>query len=103
MNNLQQPINEKDEALWRLAKKRIKFKRSVLSYIIVNAFLWALWFYGNESDTPMRGSFNWPWPLWVSIGWGIGLAFQFSEAYMFPKSNAIEKEYEKLKNNSNNI
>ena len=24
-----------------------------------------------------------PWPIWTTIGWGFGLAYQFSEAYMF--------------------
>ena len=46
-------------------------------------------------------AFNWnhlPWPIWPMIGWGIGLAFHFAGAYIFPKANSVEREYEKLKN-----
>ncbi|MBK6380401.1 MAG: hypothetical protein IPF72_12080 [Chitinophagaceae bacterium] len=35
------------------------------------------------------------------IGWGIGLAFHFAGAYVFPKANSVEREYEKLKNQKN--
>lgn len=87
---------EKERELWKMAKKRIGFKRQLASYIIVNVFLWALWFIGDKEN---EGShLIWfAWPLWCSLGWGIGLAFSFFDAYMVNKLGSIEKEYEKLK------
>ena len=43
---------------------------------------------------------NWPWPLWVTLGWGIGIAFQCRDAYLTSGSNSVQKEYDKLKNNN---
>lgn len=97
------PVPEgKDPALWEIAQKRASFKSNLISYIIVNAFLWAIWYF--NSSKPMDFNFaDWqsgyfPWPLWVSLGWGIGLAFHFARAYIFPEANSVENEYEKLKN-----
>ena len=95
MNNEDQTPGKKDEVLWNMAKKRAGFKKSLVSYVLVNAFLWALWYFTN--DTHEIGRHNFPWPLWSTIGWGFGIAYQYADAYVFPKSNAVEREYEKLK------
>ena len=34
----------KDPELWEQAQKRVGFKRHLATYIIVNLFLWILWF-----------------------------------------------------------
>jgi hypothetical protein len=39
-----------------------------------------------------------PWPVWSMLGWGIGLLFQYLNAYGGGKKDLEEKEYEKLKN-----
>jgi hypothetical protein len=31
------------------------------------------------------------------VGWGIGLFFHWMGAYVFPRENSVEREYEKLK------
>ena len=85
----------KDPELWEIAQKRASFKTHLLSYIIVNGFFWVLWYftegaYGNEE--------YFPWPVWSMFGWGIGLAFHYADAYVFPKTNSVEKEYQKLIN-----
>ena len=98
MINEQLPQNEKDEALWESAKKRINFKKSFLTYAIINIFLWCLWFFNGREFG--GGSGNWPWPLWVTLGWGLGIAFQYRDAYLISNSNSVQKEYEKLKNNN---
>ncbi|HWJ28742.1 MAG TPA: 2TM domain-containing protein [Flavisolibacter sp.] len=36
------------------------------------------------------------WPVWPTLGWGTGLTFHFSGAFVFPCSNSVEREYEKL-------
>ena len=91
MENIQ---NLRDELIWKAAKKRVSFRRNLIAYLIVHAFLWAVWFMSEKDYT---GSFV-PWPLWSMIGWGIGLLFQYFDAYVFyDKTSAVEKEYEKIK------
>lgn len=87
----QQP---RDEQLWKLARKRAGFKRSLITYILINAFLWMVWYFKTGRDT---GWYGFPWPMWVLLGWGIGIAFQFFDAYGGGKDDAVEKEYEKLR------
>jgi hypothetical protein len=38
--------------------------------------------------------------LWITLGWGLGIAFQYRDAYITPNSNSVQKEYDKLKNNN---
>ena len=72
--------NEKDKQLWEIAQKRASFKRHLMTYIVVNIFMWAVW--------AMTGSHRYnsgmPWPLWSTLGWGIGLAFHYFGAYDCP-------------------
>lgn len=88
---------EKDKELWKLAKKRVAFKRHLGSYIIVNAMFWLLWAF---NDTSNEKESEVPWPIWPMLGWGIGLAFDFMGTYFTSKSNAVEREFEKLKRKS---
>jgi len=82
----------KDPQLWEIAQKRAAFKRHLVTYVIVNLFLWAIWLF---TDGHSHGSL--PWPAWASLGWGIGLAFQYFGAYV-NTDNAVDKEYQKLQN-----
>ncbi len=86
---------ERDEKLWQTAKKRADFQRSLVSYFVVNGLLWGIWYF----TIGRRGhSYGTPWPLWVMLGWGVGLIFQYLNAYGGSKNDLVEKEYEKLKN-----
>ena len=101
MSNYRQPAPEgTDPILWEIAQKRASFKNHLITYLIVNAFLWGIWFFtGNQHNMFTSGNYNtnnYPWPIWTSLGWGIGLAFHFAGAYIFPKANSVQKEYEKL-------
>jgi len=93
MQQYSSPSTEKDPALWAIAKKRTGFKRDLVTYIIINAFLWLLWLLSNWNNS-YSGV---PWPVWPTAGWGIAILIQYVEAYRFPKENTTEKEYEKLK------
>jgi 2TM domain len=93
----EQPTKEKDAALWELAKKRVSFKTSFSVYVIVNVFLWALWFFTNDNNYGNHGM-RFPWPIWPTLGWGVGIAFQYFGAYVVPKSISVENEYQKLIN-----
>jgi hypothetical protein len=89
--NLQQ---EKDEQLWKLAKKRVGFRNHFLVYLACNAFFWALWYFTDRKD-PESGM---PWPILTGISWGFGLLWHFLSAYVFSnKTSSVEKEYERLK------
>ena len=92
------PAAQNDEALWKLAKKRAELKSHLVAYIIVNIFLWGVWFFRSEMG---YSAHHYPWPLFTTFGWGIGLAFHFADAYIFPKHNRVEKEYQKLKDKNN--
>ena len=82
----------KDPQLWELAQRRASFKKHLAIYIIVNLFLWGVWFFSNKEFDDNR----FPWPVWPTLGWGIGLAFHYIGAYVSPKDNSVEKEYQKL-------
>ena len=85
-------LDEKDPTLWRIAQKRAGFKKSLFSYLVVNSFFWLIWLYtdGNYYN-------GIPWPIWPMLGWGLGLAFQYHEAYHGNKNDLAEREYEKMK------
>ncbi|MBL0254154.1 MAG: 2TM domain-containing protein [Chitinophagaceae bacterium] len=84
----------KDPELWEIAKKRASFKTHLITYVLVNAFLWAIWFFSKDNvHAP-----GFPWPIWTTLGWGIGLAMHYASAYIFPRMHSVENEYNKLKN-----
>ncbi len=85
-------MEQKDERLWKIAQKRASFRKSFFSYLVVNAFLWGIWWFSNEGDHE-----RYPWPIWPMLGWGLGLAFQYFNAYNGSKQDLTEREYERLK------
>ena len=87
-------IPSNDDKLWRIAKKRAGFKKSLYGYLVINAFLWAIWWFTAGRFT---GLTHYPWPIWVMLGWGVGLGFQYFEAYYGSKEDLAEQEYQKLK------
>ena len=93
MQSYSQTPSDKDPELWEIARKRAGFKSHILTYIIVIPFLWLVWFFTGQRD----GSYSWPWPIWPTLGWGVGLFFHFLGAYVFHKDNMVNREYEKLK------
>jgi hypothetical protein len=88
----------RDEQLWKLAKKRADFKTSLAFYIVINIFLWLIWFFTADKPEDLRGI---PWPVWVMTGWGIGIIMQYFDAYGANKDSMAEKEYKKLKDRQN--
>ena len=83
--------NTNDRHLWQIAKRRTEFKKSLTAYFLVNFFLCAIWFITSGRH---GGNF---WPIWPMLGWGIGLAFQYVNAYTKVDNFSATKEYEKLK------
>ena len=81
-----------DDRLWRIAKKRARFKQTCIAYIFVNAFLVTVWYFTSGGDLYF-------WPKWPILGWGLGLAIQYFEAFHGGVIFSAEQEYESLKRN----
>jgi hypothetical protein len=87
---------EKDDRLWRTARRRAAFRKNLFSYIVVNTFLWGVWWFTSERNSEAKHD-SYPWPIWVMLGWGLGLAMQFFKAYNGDRQDLAEQEYERLK------
>ena len=86
-----EPNSQRDEQLWKIAQSRAKFKTSLIIYLVMNAFFWALWL-----ATKAYEHGGTPWPVWPGIGWGLGLAFQYFNAWHRDPTGDAVREYEKL-------
>jgi hypothetical protein len=94
-------MEQRDEKLWRMARQRASFRRNLYSFIVVILFLWAIWWFTQGPDF-VDSERKWiPWPCWVMLGWGFGLAFQYFKAYHGGKQTLAEEEYRKLKEQQN--
>jgi len=79
-----------DDALWKVAKKRSSFKISLVIYFVINGFLVGLWYFTT-------GVHSYFWPAWPMLGWGMGIIFQYIDAYMNTGVFSEEREFEKMK------
>ena len=77
-----------DAQLRELAHKRVEFRIHLTVYCIVNAALWAIWWFTGH---------DYPWPIWPLVGWGIGVIFQYLFDYRPSRLLSEEEEYTKLK------
>jgi hypothetical protein len=86
--------SEKDKLLWKEARKRVSFRNHLVTYIVINIFFWALWYF-TDRRSDHHGL---PWPTFCTLGWGFGLLWHFIAVYFLGnKVNRVEKEYQKLK------
>lgn len=92
MYHQQTPL-EKDPRLWDIARRRAAFKRHLLVYLVMSVFFWVLWLL--TGDGYHKGEI--PWPVWPMFGWGIGIVFNYINAYNAVGNSGIEREYQKLK------
>jgi len=85
-----------DDELRRKAEKIAEAKRGVYIhvpiYLIVNILLYVIWWSNGGIGT-------FPWPVFVTIGWGIGVVAHIFVAFGngIDTSKMVEKEYQKLK------
>ncbi len=86
--------DQRDAELWEIARRRASFRSHLITYIIVNIFLWTIWYFSNGEFR----SGKIPWPAWSTAGWGLGLLFHYLGAFVFSKYDSVEREYRKLKN-----
>ncbi len=76
-------------------KAREDFRIHLLVYVLVNAFLWIIWFATNGPSAT-----EFPWPAFVSLGWGIGLVAHWFTVYGINdarREEEIQKEMRRLR------
>jgi len=72
---------------------REAFNIHLLVFVAVNALLWAIWAYSGANVTA-------PWPIFVTLGWGIGLVAHWWTVYGNGEERreaAIQAEMRKLR------
>lgn len=76
-------------AVEQLGKKR-DLQAHLIAYLLVNAFLNAIWLLTNP------GGFY--WPMFPLFGWGIGVAFHIWDVYApaKPAESRIQREMKRL-------
>lgn len=78
--DVQQTVRRTDSDLREAAVKRLNKKREfnahLVAYILINMVVWAIW------GVIFASSGAWfPWPAFVTFGWGIGVAFHAWDVY----------------------
>jgi hypothetical protein len=84
--------NARELAITRLRRKR-GFQAQLVSYLVINAFLWGIWYFTKGDGN------SGVWPAWVTVGWGIGLAFSAWHAYGVKPitEDDVQREMERTK------
>ena len=82
------PDDLRRQALTSL-KKRREFKTHVFIYVTINVLLWAIWTVIGVST----GAW-FPWPVFVTAGWGIGVAANAWDVYVRGPITEAELQHE---------
>ncbi len=65
--------NDSREAAIRRVKAKRGFWAHLAIYLVVNALIVVVWAYSGPAYF---------WPIWVMLGWGVGLAFHGWAVYL---------------------
>ena len=65
----------REQAVGRFQKRR-DFIAHLLAYVLINPVVWGIWLVIGLSSHSW-----WPWPLFVTLGWGLGLALNAWDVY----------------------
>lgn len=81
-----------DDPLVNIAQRRVlrkkKFQENLTVYLIVNAFLFAVY----KFTTPH----GYPWFVWPLLGWGVSVALQYARIYGIPGfTEPTDEEWER--------
>lgn len=85
-------MTQEEDKLWRLAQKRVAFKRHLFVYIVCNLSLIIIWYFSEGRYNEDKSY----WFIYPLAGWGIGLVFHYWSAYHDDESS-VKKEYQRLK------
>lgn len=78
----------REQAL-RSLKKRRDFHTHAFVYLTINLLVWGIWAIIGATS----GSW-FPWPVWVTLGWGIGLIFNGWDVYVRKPITEVELQRE---------
>lgn len=53
------------------------FRIHLLVFLLVTPIIWFIWYLIDRS---------YPWPLWSTVGWAIGVIFHYLGVYIFKKN-----------------
>jgi serine/threonine-protein kinase len=121
--SIQQAIEEREgtlpeeERIRRRIEKRDKERQGLIihfvAYLMVNLMLWGLWatdvllpIIQAEAPDVSPAFFEFPWPIFVTFGWGIGMVAHFISYYSKygagaeRRERAIQREIEKYRQQS---
>jgi hypothetical protein len=89
--------DDADRKLRERAEARVQAKEAfsihLVVFVAVNALLWGIWAYNGANLTA-------PWPIFVTLGWGIGLVAHWWTVYAQSDERhdaAVEKEMRRLR------
>jgi hypothetical protein len=82
----------RDQALHRLIKRR-ELKTHAVIFTLVNLTIWGIW----AVIAATSGS-SWPWPVFLTLFWGIGLVMNAWDVYMRKPitEQELEREIDRL-------
>lgn len=66
----------REQALRRI-KKRRDFHAHLFVYLVVNIAIWGIW----SVIAITSGGWS-PWPVWVTLGWGLAVVFNAWDVYV---------------------
>ncbi len=69
------PETRREQAV-RSVKKRRDFQTHLVSYLVINLVVWGIWAVIGATS----GAW-FPWPVFVTLGWGIGIAMNAWDVY----------------------
>lgn len=82
MKNLFQQQGAGNNQMEEKPGARVAFKYHVVSYLLMNVFLWLGWLsYGRNIDVQIN---RLPWPLYPMLFGAIALLFHFLATYVLP-------------------
>src|SRR4051812_5013434 len=80
------------DTLRERAEKRVKarqeFRNHLAWYIGINLLLWAIWGFGSH------GGLDFPWPIFPTLGWGIGVFFHGMSVLQHSGMSEVRRELE---------
>lgn len=99
------PVDEREEvvadtpeALREQALRRVKKRRDlgahVFIYLVVNVVVWSIWVIIGATSHSW-----WPWPVFLTLGWGIGLVMNIWDVYLRKPitEDELQREIERLR------
>ena len=83
----------REQALRRL-KKRRDLRTHLFVYVLVNVVVWAIWLV-----IAVNSHSWWPWPVFLTLGWGIGVVMNVWDVYLRKPitENELQDEIDRLK------